>query len=248
MKALPAALLDEHDHHEVLRWGIAGAVILAAHAALVATYLLLHKPDPLAYGVPIVTVDLAPAPSAPEVAELNQPPVQQMEQAEQQPEQKVETKLEEPPPVKPEVVTEVAPPKPQPKIVPEVKKPPAPKTTPRTTAPTTGAPAASAHPFGVQTEQAKAAALTWIQLVSAHLQRNRGSSRSGETGVTVLTFTVARNGHVSGQRVARSSGHPTLDAEALAIVARAQPLPAFLPAMPDKTKPVTLPIRFNAGR
>ena len=243
MKALPIALLDERDHHEVVRWGIAGAVILAAHAALIATYLLLHKPDPMAYGVPIVTVDLAPAPAAPEVAPLDVPPEQQMEQAEQQPEQKVETKIEEPPPVKPEVVTEVTPPKPKPKIEPEVKKPPAPKTTPRTTAPTAGAPAASTHRFGVQTEQAKAALLQWKQLVYAQLARNKRPMR--ENGKAQVTFTVARNGRVSGQRVSHSSGNSSLDAEVLAIVSRSQPMPAFFPAMTENTINVTIPINFT---
>ena len=244
MKALPAALLDEHDRHEVLRWGLAGAVILAAHAALIATYLLLQKPEPMLYGVPVVTVDLAPAPSAPDIAPLDLPPEQPMEKAEQQPEQKVEPKIEEPPPVKPEVVTEVTPPpKPQPKVEPETKKPPAPKTTPRVAAPTAGAPATSAKQLGVQLAEIKAAAARWEHLVFAQLARNKRSMREG--GTAIIVFTVQRNGHVSGQRVVKSSGHSALDAEALALVGRAQPLPAFFPVMPEKIKVITIPLKFD---
>src|SRR5262249_45494910 len=157
-----------YDHREVLRWGVAGAIILAAHAALIATYLLLRKPEQLAYGVPVVTVDLAPAPAAPEVAELDLPQEQPMEKAEQDPEQKLAPKVEEPPPPppKPEVVTEALPP-PKPKVEPETKKPPAPKTTPRTTAPKAGATATSTKQFGVQTAELNAALARWKDLVYA---------------------------------------------------------------------------------
>jgi protein TonB len=243
MKALPAALLEEHDPREILRWGIAGAVILAAHAALIATYLLLRKPEPMAYGVPVVTVDLAPAPSAPEIAPLDLPPEPEMQQAEQQPE-KIEPKVEElpPPPPKPEVVTEVLPP-PKPKVEPETKKPPAPKTTPRAAAPAVGRPA-STKQFGVQTAEAKSALLQWQQLVYAQLARNKRPMR--ETGTARVTFTVARNGRVTGQRVSGSSGQSPLDAEALAIVARSQPMPAFFPAMTQNSIAVTIPISFTS--
>jgi len=44
------------------------------------------------------------------------------------------------------------------------------------------------------------------------------SQRARETGQTLLHLTIARNGHVGAARVARSSGHPRLDAAAASFV------------------------------
>ena len=49
--------------------------------------------------------------------------------------------------------------------------------------------------------------------------------------MVTLSFTVDRNGRVLARSIARSSGVAALDEEVLAMVQRAQPLPAFPPAM-----------------
>jgi protein TonB len=65
-----------------------------------------------------------------------------------------------------------------------------------------------------------------------------------EQGVGLLSFTVARSGHVVEHHIARSSGHPDLDAEMMALVERAQPLPAFPASMTQDQLELTVPIRF----
>jgi protein TonB len=60
-----------------------------------------------------------------------------------------------------------------------------------------------------------------------------------------LSFTVNRQGRVLGQRVVRSSGHSSLDREVLAMIQRAQPLPAFPAAMTQSQVRLSVPIRFS---
>jgi protein TonB len=60
-----------------------------------------------------------------------------------------------------------------------------------------------------------------------------------------LNFTMDRNGRVLSRHVVHSSGYAALDAEALAMVERAQPLPAFPPNMPESARSFTAPIKFS---
>lgn len=69
--------------------------------------------------------------------------------------------------------------------------------------------------------------------------------RRGEHGVVLLTFSVDRNGHVTSRRVLKSSGYSDLDAEVLALVERAQPMPAFPVSMTEVELNLTFPIRFS---
>jgi protein TonB len=43
----------------------------------------------------------------------------------------------------------------------------------------------------------------------------------------------------------RSSGHPELDSEVMAMIQRAQPLPAFPPQMTQSSVQLVVPIRFS---
>ena len=60
----------------------------------------------------------------------------------------------------------------------------------------------------------------------------------------MLSFTVGRGGQVLRASLSRSSGHAELDAETLAMIRRAQPLPAFPPEMAQSSLSFTVPIRF----
>ncbi|MDB5620361.1 energy transducer TonB [Tardiphaga sp.] len=166
------------------------------------------------------------------------------------PEQKIEPT---PPPPEPAKVTP-EPPKPEvkPKPVPaEVKKKPSEKPpAPRTTAPPRAdrqAAAASAASAGAA---AAAAALpSYRDRLAAHLQRYKQypseAKSAGKQGVAMLNFTVSRSGQVLGSRLAGSSGVPELDAETMAMIRRAQPLPAFPPEMTQASLSFTVPVRFS---
>jgi protein TonB len=156
--------------------------------------------------------------------------------------------VEPPPPETPVVAAPIERPKPPPK--PEAKrvekKPPA----PRTTAPARAqreAPAAAAPRAG--SAVSASAAADWRSLVSAHLRSHQqypsAARAQHEEGSVSVTFTVDRSGHVLSRHIVRSSGYPDLDQEALAVLQRAQPLPAFLPGMPPSPVDLGQQFRFS---
>lgn len=66
-----------------------------------------------------------------------------------------------------------------------------------------------------------------------------------QEGTPVVQFTVTRDGRLLSSQLARSSGNDLLDQEALALVQRAQPLPAFAEDMPEATRTVIVPVQFS---
>jgi|HubBroStandDraft_6_1064221.scaffolds.fasta_scaffold487855_2 protein TonB len=89
----------------------------------------------------------------------------------------------------------------------------------------------------------------WQSLLLKHLQQFKnypnGARARNEQGVVLLNFTIDRSGHVTSRRIVTGSGFADLDAEVLALVERAQPLPAFPPSMTEGQLDLTVPIRFS---
>lgn len=90
---------------------------------------------------------------------------------------------------------------------------------------------------------------TWQSLLLRHLQQfknypNAARGRS-EQGVVLLAFSIDRDGHVLTRRIVQSSGYAELDNEVMAMIERAQPLPAFPPSMTEAQLSLTVPIRFS---
>ena len=90
---------------------------------------------------------------------------------------------------------------------------------------------------------------SYRQLLAGHLQRFKqypASARAaGEQGTAMLSFSVSRSGQVLGARLARSSGYADLDAETLAMVRRAQPLPPIPPEIPQATLSFSVPVNYS---
>jgi len=63
-------------------------------------------------------------------------------------------------------------------------------------------------------------------------------------GVVMLHFVLDRSGRLLSAEIAQSSGRPALDREALALIARAQPLPP-MPAEMGPTLDAVVPINFS---
>ncbi len=63
-------------------------------------------------------------------------------------------------------------------------------------------------------------------------------------GVVMLHFVMDAEGRVTSFEIAKSSGRPILDAEALALIQRAQPLPAIPADFPTRTLDAVVPIQF----
>lgn len=89
---------------------------------------------------------------------------------------------------------------------------------------------------------------TWRGELVGRLQRAKrypDSARSrGEQGVAMATFTMDRAGRVLAASLVRSSGSPTLDEEAVALIRRAGPLPPMPAEMPGATVTLTVPVTF----
>jgi protein TonB len=65
------------------------------------------------------------------------------------------------------------------------------------------------------------------------------------TGVARVSFTVNRDGSISGASLTQSSGHGVLDAEALALLARSSPLPPIPDSAGLSTLDLSVPLRFS---
>lgn len=249
------------------RWSAAAIAVVLLHALLIAVGVYWYTQYQNA-GTPIppIMVDLVPVSAAPETQPLDIAPGPTMQEAaEAQPEQPVPDFKEEliPPTPRQEKPVVVAPPeekkvetKPEPRpklekpkpVKPVVKKQsnatPAPKTTAAPQA-ERRAPAAAA---AVGVASSAAASASYAQRLVAHLQRFKQypaeARAAGQQGTSRVAFTVTRSGSVSGVRIAGSSGHAVLDAETLAMVRRAQPLPSFPPEMTESSKAFVLPMAY----
>jgi protein TonB len=258
-------VLLERDAGDLLRWLLAGALVLAAHAGLVATYVLLARPvPPGAPASPAIIIDMAPSPVAP-ASEIDAAPGPQMMEAAPPPEPQV---LEPPPP---DPIVELPPPPPvtplvslpEPPRPPEVKKEPSPekppepkkveqknKPAPRTSAAPRSKLNTADRPAAPNAGASQAAAMaSWRDQVVTQLQRAKrypsGAQSRREQGAVVLSFTLSRGGTVLGRSIARSSGNAELDQEVLAMVLRAQPFPPFPPGMNQGRIGLSVPVRFS---
>jgi periplasmic protein TonB len=109
--------------------------------------------------------------------------------------------------------------------------------------------AASAPTSGAASLGSKQAQASWRSQLAAHLARYKRYPPEAEahhdTGTVQLSFTMDRNGRVLSRHIEGSSGSAVLDHEVLAMIERAQPLPAFPPSMPQTRMTLVVPIRFS---
>lgn len=220
------------DRDETRRWTRALLLVLGLHAAplAVAAYWL----GPLVSAPPAesaVLVDMAP-PAAPPAAPSEQPPGPK------------QVKAEIPGPKAPEDVAPT-PPVPNPAVAmpaPQLAPPPMKAGAPalETTAP----PARPLPPAPV----ASNAAPTWQGLVLGQLNRFKrypGAAQARrQQGVPYIRFVIDRNGKVLTSRLERSSGFAALDAEAVALPRRAQPLPKPPPEVSGQSIELVVPVEF----
>jgi len=83
---------------------------------------------------------------------------------------------------------------------------------------------------------------SWLSDYRKYPHRAR---RRGQQGTARLYFVLDRDGRVVESRIEDSSGFNALDAEALAMVERAQPLPAMPEALPGRTLEMVVPVQFR---
>ena len=214
------------------RWAMAAAVVIGIHAGALTYLLAVHEPDIVGGNMDMVTVELAPIDSTPEAVEQDVTPAPEtmveLSPVPDLPREKPheEVKLERPPD---EVPAEVPMPVEKPPEKVQNSPPPAPVTAQRVKG---GAP--KVEP-------------SWQTSLMRQLQRFKrypAQSRK-EEGVVLLSFSLDRSGHVLAHSIARSSGHPHLDNEVMAMIVRADPLPPLPASMPQTRIDLTVPIRFS---
>jgi protein TonB len=156
-------------------------------------------------------------------------------------------------PEKREVMEDV---KPLPKMVaPSVITVPPPEFTVRTVTPppvTALPPAANPAPPVSVAAPSKAAGETrdsYLGRLLAQLNRFKQYPRAARQarieGVVMLHFVMNAEGRIESFDIAKSSGRPVLDAEALALIQRAQPLPALPVDFPTRILDAVVPVEFS---
>ncbi|MEQ8268412.1 MAG: energy transducer TonB [Parvibaculum sp.] len=228
-------------------WGggaIFAVAVHAAAAAAIAFWAFGHEPPPQVAAA--ITLDLAPMVSAPPEPETEAPmgPL------------KEETPPEEI--VEPEPLPEPPLPRIEPADIPEpVKEKPKEETAKEVVKETTAPPAMQAPkteavtaPVNAPPSAAELRAMpTYEQMLLAHLERYKKYPRSArrrmQEGTAWLFFEIDRDGNVLSYRLNQSSGYTLLDEEVLAMVKRAEPLPALPPEIPGATREFKVPVVFN---
>ncbi|WP_420133301.1 TonB family protein [Rhodopseudomonas sp.] len=256
------------------RWLLSAAVIVGVHTAAVVAALATYVHDQTpGEATPVVMIDLAPATAAPQASPLDLAPGPTMQEAEApSAEPELTTQVAVTPEVAPTPAQETAPvplpreSKPAPRAEAEKRAPDKPKrVTPKPQriaklhpSEQPPAPRTSAAPnVERRARDAMAAAAgamaaavlpSYRQRLAAHLQRYKRypaeARAAGQQGTATLLFTVGRSGQVLGASLARSSGNAALDAETLAMVRRAEPLPPFPPELTQASLRISVPVSF----
>lgn len=236
MTALAPLWFEDDSPRDLFRWTAAAAVVLGIHAGAIACYLFWHQPEEdIGDDAVVVTVELAPIDSTPDAEQRDVAPapetmIESRAVPEPQKEKPIEqVKVEPPPPDQTAAIIPEPVVKPLEKV--EEARPPAPVTAQRVKG---GAPRIEP---------------SWQSTLVRQLQRykrypSEAQSRS-EEGVVLLSFSLDRTGHVLAHHIARSSGFADLDNEVMAMIKRAEPLPAFPASMPQPQLDLTVPIRFS---
>jgi protein TonB len=236
---------------DTLRWGACFALALGFHAAGAAALLAHWSEDPdLVANAPVVMIELAPLPVAPDITPTEAPP------------DEVLSKETVPEPVKPPEKTVELPPEPRAEPLQAVMPPPKPIEKPIEKKPRQKHASLNSAPSTAEQKAERAAAPmpgaashnpnavpNWKSELVARLERakrypSEAQSR-GEQGVAQLAFSVDRSGGVHGVRIVRSSGSSALDQATLALVARAAPLPPPPPEISGTQIAIVVPIRYN---
>jgi periplasmic protein TonB len=105
----------------------------------------------------------------------------------------------------------------------------------------------SVAPAAGNGESTQRARVTWQKELAAHLDKYKRypADRDPRSIEVVVSFVLDRSGHVISTRVLKGSGDSSFDAAALAMLQRADPVPAPPPLVADEGLTFTLPVVFH---
>jgi periplasmic protein TonB len=225
------------DRAETARWAVCFAAVVAAHA--VAALSLFSSPQASDFdaGAPVVLLELPEAPASaatppsdltPGPPEAESEPTPPKEQETKPPEQEAEVALPLPEPPKPKPPTEERPP---------------------TAMPSVAMPAVAALPTPGAEVASQSVVKRWESALVAHIERFKrypAEARArDERGTAQVAFTIDRDGWVRASHIVQSSGSPALDAETLAMLNRAQPMPHPPAQITGSELSFVVPVRFS---
>ncbi|HMF22056.1 MAG TPA: TonB family protein [Pseudolabrys sp.] len=233
-----------------LRWGMCLLLALGLHAAGAALAVRWDDPSDVVADAPVVMIELATVPVAPDLTPTELPPGPQQVEARPEPEpqkaiENAELRLD----LAKDAELPAKPPA-------HVEKPKDKKTRQQiaslASAPSTAdkrADRAAAHAPGATSHNPDAIP-NWKSALVARLERYKRypteAHSRGESGVAQLAFSVDRSGGVHHAHIVRGSGSSSLDRETLALVERAAPMPPPPPEVAGAQIPIVVPVRYNA--
>ena len=220
---------------DILRWGVSCAMVLVCYGAA-ATAILAWEPryEPPAAPLTVALIDLAPLPDP-----VPPPPAPQLP-----PEPEV---IAKPPP---EVKVEVP--------LPPVRKPPPPKIkrdepppmqTPAPVETAAAPPPMPAPRMAARVDPSPNVQSLYFARIVAHVKKNlrypRAAQTRSEQGTALVTLTIDRSGKVLAYKLNRSSSRRLLDEEAVAVIARSDPMPPIPSELGEDKMEFELPVEFN---
>jgi periplasmic protein TonB len=246
-----ATRVPERRWPETLRWGGCLALALGIHAAGAAVLLGWGEAPDLVANAPVIMIELAMLPVAPDSKQTEVPPGPPQTQAEpaSEPAKPAEKTVEfAPAPQAEPLMPATAPPKPAEKQVEKKSRQKHASLASQPSAADMKAERAAAPTPGASSHNLDAVP-NWKSQLVARLERykqypSQAQSR-GEQGVAQLAFTVDRSGGVHNARITHSSGSNLLDEATLALPVRAAPLPPPPPEVAGAQIAITVPIRYS---
>jgi periplasmic protein TonB len=235
---MTALVINGIERTEATRWALCFVAVVAAHLSAALWFLPSREPaSEFDAGAPVVMLELPealassaapPSDLTPGPPEAESEPTPPKEEKTKPPEQEAEVALPTPEPPKPTPSTEARPP---------------------TALPSVAMPAVAALPTPGAEVVPAAVIKRWESALVAHIERFKRyppeARAHDERGVVRVAFTIDHDGWVRTSRIVQSSGYPALDAESLAMLNRAQPMPRPPSKLPDSELSLVVPVRFN---
>jgi len=220
-----------------LRWALCFAAVVAAHGMAALSLLPSQQMSEFDAGAPVVLLELPDLPAsaamppsdlAPGPPEAESTPTPPKEEETKPPQEEAEVALPMPEPPEPTPPTEARPP---------------------TATPSVAMPSVAALPTPGAEVVPAAVVKRWESALVAHIERFKrypAEARARrETGIAQVAFTIDRDGWVRESRIVQSSGSPALDAETLAMLARAQPVPRPPAKLRSNDLSFVVPVQFS---
>ena len=244
-------------------WLFAGVGAVAIHVACVALAVAhLRGDEEEALGAPAIAIsvelmapraepsDLPPGPEAD--ASAASPPVPEQKAVTEQSELPRDTPTESEDPDRIVTQNDTNKPKTDEPVVAALQTAPS---EPSIAAEATAPPSLAAVPQAPQSvvpapgigESAARIRASWQKELSAHFDRHKRypADRAHKAAEIVVAFVLDRTGHILSSSIVRGSGDASFDQAALAMLQRADPVPAPPPLVADEGLAFTLPVVFR---